>query len=196
MPRNSLDAIMNSLPSPLPAQRKQPVNAVDMTEEDVLQSIISADIPLILTVGLGDWNRDKFAQRVQQAMGKKMLMLSADDHFVTDGNYKFDPSQLILAHRQCQGSVRNALYSGKTVMVTNTHCRVEHIKTYADFKYPFIVIQFLPDSVSSAIAKGIGNSKQIPTHVFQQVFNDMMTLQSSLNSDVFPKLHAAYTVRV
>ena len=196
MPLNSLDVIMGTM-SITPKETKSLVKPVDASEDDVIEALLASDsIKLILTVGLGDWKRDKFIRRVQSVMGKKVQVFSADDHFTTDRGYKFEPTQIGRAHQKCQGNTRNALLSGKTVFVSNTHCRVEHLQTYANFKYSFIVVQFMPENVASAIAQGIGNDKNIPSHVFQQVYNDMISMQPSLNNEVFARLHAVYTINV
>ena len=47
-------------------------------------------------------------------------MFAADDHFMIDGEYRFDPSKLPAAHAECQAWARSSLMRGASVVVHNT----------------------------------------------------------------------------
>ena len=82
----------------------------------------------------------------------------------------------------------------KVVFVANKNTIEDHIKMYAQWGYPFIVVKFVPSTPSNAIALGVGNVKQIPTSIFQAAYNEMNNLR--LNNTVFPKLRGVCTIKV
>lgn len=49
------------------------------------------------------------------------IFLEADQYFMKDGEYKFDPSQLSKAHQWCKDEVKKNLDNGKRVIVSNTY---------------------------------------------------------------------------
>ena len=54
--------------------------------------------------------------------GKFGTVRSADDFFMSDGVYNFDPSKIVDAHAACQKAVKNDLNSGDLAVVANTFC--------------------------------------------------------------------------
>ena len=48
---------------------------------------------------------------------------AADDYFMVDGEYKFDPSKLGEAHAQCQANVRKALEEKKATVESKASVR-------------------------------------------------------------------------
>lgn len=56
----------------------------------------------------------------------------ADDYFVTDEGYIFNPQELQKAHQKCQKDVRESLQLGLTVAVSNTSVQEWEVKTYED----------------------------------------------------------------
>jgi predicted kinase len=58
------------------------------------------------------------------------VIVSADDFFVTDGVYNFDPSELPEAHAQCQARALKALRAGRSVVVDNTNTQRWEMEPY------------------------------------------------------------------
>jgi hypothetical protein len=72
-------------------------------------------------------------------------VISADDHFVVDGEYKFDPTKLPEAHANCYNRTKNALERvcvelsapgfrtgfSTSVAVANVFALKEHVAPYA-----------------------------------------------------------------
>lgn len=52
------------------------------------------------------------------------LHLEADQHFVTNGVYRFDPSRLADAHAVVARDTLAALQAGRQVVIANTHVRL------------------------------------------------------------------------
>ncbi len=52
--------------------------------------------------------------------GPAWTRISADDHFMVDGEYCFDPSKLPAAHKECQDLCRGLLSTQTLVLVDNT----------------------------------------------------------------------------
>lgn len=60
-----------------------------------------------------------------------VVICSADDYFVVNGNYQFDPSQLPKAHSSCLRSFINALGDGcPSVVCDNTNTTAVEIAPY------------------------------------------------------------------
>ena len=57
-------------------------------------------------------------------------VFSADDYFVTEGVYNFDPSKLPQAHGDCQNRAFQALASGATCAVANTFTQRWELEPY------------------------------------------------------------------
>lgn len=55
----------------------------------------------------------------------------ADQYFVQNGEYQFDPTKLEQAHQQCKRNTWLALYEGMSVAVSNTSCADWEVETYA-----------------------------------------------------------------
>jgi uridine kinase len=55
----------------------------------------------------------------------------ADDYFIQNGEYQFDPTKLGQAHYQCERNTWLALYEGMSVAVSNTSCAEWEVETYA-----------------------------------------------------------------
>jgi uridine kinase len=58
-------------------------------------------------------------------------MYEADQYFVQNGEYQFDPTLLEDAHNQCKRNTWLALYEGMSVAVSNTSCTEWDVETYA-----------------------------------------------------------------
>ena len=59
-------------------------------------------------------------------------IVSADHHFIVDGEYRFDPSQLGLAHAKCMRTFLSHLISGDVshIIVDNTNITRDQIAPY------------------------------------------------------------------
>ncbi len=58
-------------------------------------------------------------------------MYEADQYFLQNGEYRFDPTQLEHAHYQCKRNTWLALYVGMSVAVSNTSCAEWEVEIYA-----------------------------------------------------------------
>ena len=111
-----------------------------------------------------------------------------------EGNYEFQPSMLTKAHQKCQGDTFTALQKGKVVVVANTNVETSHIRMYEAYRTKFLLIKFQPVNVSAAISRGIGNDKNIPTKVFNDIYNKIINLK--INRQDFTLLESVITVLV
>jgi predicted kinase len=74
----------------------------------------------VLTIirGLPGSGKTTKARKAQERFGAALV--SADDYFERDGEYRFNPAQLPAAHAACQAEARRFLASGRDVIVHNT----------------------------------------------------------------------------
>jgi uridine kinase len=57
-------------------------------------------------------------------------VFEADEYFVQNGVYQFDPTLLEQAHQQCKRNTWLALYEGMSVAVSNTSCAEWEVESY------------------------------------------------------------------
>jgi uridine kinase len=57
-------------------------------------------------------------------------IFEADEYFVQNGVYQFDPTLLEQAHQQCKRNTWLALYEGMSVAVSNTSCAEWEVESY------------------------------------------------------------------
>lgn len=112
------------------------------------------NVKLIITVGLGDWQRDVFIRLLKHKIGR-FKVHAADDYFVKSGVYEFCKEDLTRAHVECHSNVLESLNQGYTVLVANTNSRMEHIYTYAQIRQ-CVVVQFKPIDLYTAGALEAG----------------------------------------
>jgi predicted kinase len=72
--------------------------------------------------GLPGSGKSTLAQRLAAEHG--FLHLEADQHFVVNGQYQFDPARAADAHAVVARDALAALQSGRRVVVANTHVRL------------------------------------------------------------------------
>ena len=61
---------------------------------------------------------------LQMAASRGFLHLEADQHFVKNGVYRFDPARVADAHAVVARDTLTALQAGRQVVVANTHVRL------------------------------------------------------------------------
>ena len=76
----------------------------------------------IVLRGLPGSGKSTFAKRLAAEHG--YLHLEADQHFMVNGTYRFDPPRLADAHAVVARDVLAALQAGQRVVVANTHVRL------------------------------------------------------------------------
>lgn len=62
---------------------------------------------------------------------KNLVVCSADNYFIKDGVYNFNPSGLSAAHQQCEFEAQIALSKGLNVVIDNTSTKFSSIEIYA-----------------------------------------------------------------
>ena len=109
---------------------------------------------------------------------------AADDYFMVDGEYRFDPSKLGEAHNQCARNVKSALLDGEaaiksgvtsfSVAVCNTFsCRWEYepyITMARKVGARFYLIDLF-DGATPFEELFARNAHGVPRHVFDNMYN-------------------------
>lgn len=62
--------------------------------------------------------------------GLSAIKIEADDFFIKDGKYNWNPKLIGMAHKWCQDNVRKALHLYDVVVVANTSLSLTDVKTY------------------------------------------------------------------
>ena len=110
------------------------------------------------------------------------LSFAADDYFMVDGEYRFDPSKLGEAHNQCARNVKNALkpqgryspYDETRVAVCNTFSRRWEYEPYVSLAKKvgarYFVIDLF-DNCTSLDELFDRNVHGVPRHVFKAMYD-------------------------
>ena len=85
---------------------------------------------LFIVRGLPGSGKSTFAREMKALSPKTVEHFEADMFFEKDGEYGFRPELLPVAHNWCRNAVDDALFSGKTVFVTNTFTQQWEIEPY------------------------------------------------------------------
>lgn len=94
---------------------------------------------LILVRGLPGSGKSTFAKSLL-ARNPSMKHFEADMYFSRDGEYKFDPTKLRVAHQWCWEATCEAMLEGQDVVVTNTFTQLWELDRYLNFRHRFEVI--------------------------------------------------------
>lgn len=76
----------------------------------------------VILRGLPGSGKSTLAARLATECG--FLHLEADQHFVVDGRYQFDPARVADAHAVVARDALDAMQVGRRVVVANTHVRL------------------------------------------------------------------------
>ena len=92
--------------------------------------------------------KSTFADYISELSDGNTIICSADDYFITNGKYLFDPRNLGKAHFECQRKFLNALSRKESlIIVSNTNSKESEFKYYEeaakDFGYTtfFLVLE-------------------------------------------------------
>jgi len=80
---------------------------------------------------------------------EKAPVCTADDFFMKDGEYKFNPKALGIAHKVCQDKCEKAMADGvKRVIVANTSTTEKEIKPYMNMakKYGYMTFSLIVEN--------------------------------------------------
>ena len=86
---------------------------------------------LYIVRGAADSNRDQIAK--QLVVEHNGVQIEADDYFVADGVYTFNPFKLEQAHQWCLNQVKMHLRAGRNVILSNTSTELWEFKPYMEY---------------------------------------------------------------
>lgn len=90
--------------------------------------LVPAALPrLVLIRGLPGSGKSTMAAELERA---GYVHLEADQFFMRDGRYEFDGSRVKDAHAWCRAQARQALESGRRVVVANTFTLLSEMEPY------------------------------------------------------------------
>ena len=83
---------------------------------------LEIDFECVIVRGLPGSGKSTLAARL--ATEHRYLHLEADQHFVVDGVYRFDPARVADAHAVVARDALDAMQASRRVVVANTHVRL------------------------------------------------------------------------
>ena len=103
------------------------------------------------------------------------IIVSADDYFMSDGNYIFEPTKLGAAHASCFYWFMQCLFNGKNVIVDNTNTQKWEYRNYETLAKHFgyevsIVVMGCKDMFY--LVKFHGRQKHgVPMEIMEKMFD-------------------------
>ena len=112
-----------------------PYSLIDLiTKEETMNYINGHKKSLILVRGVSGSGKSTFAGEFLKAS----FLISTDDFFMDEGEYKFNPEHLVANHQRCIDSVesemkfRETVAESTTIVVHNTFTRKWEMQPYID----------------------------------------------------------------
>ncbi len=125
----------------------------------------------IMTVMRGVSGSGKSTTAHALATRVRAHVVSADDYFMIQGEYVFDPSKIVEAHMDCQRRVREVCEHGLPVVVDNTNTQRWELQPYFDlaarYGYNVVVVSVETDLSDEALAQR--NKHGVPLVAIQRM---------------------------
>lgn len=137
---------------------------------------------LILMQGVPGSGKTTVAKALQ-AKNKNLLILSADDEFMTADGYVFDGTRLKEVHEITQRKAREAFMSGFLVLVDNCNARNVHVTPYLNMlkrNETAVVVNMRAKSHSEAMLFAQRSPHSPPDHTVTSIYDSMEQIQSAI----------------
>lgn len=103
---------------------------------------MNLDKVFIILRGVPGCGKSSLAELLADMGDNVGTICTADDYFVVNGEYKFEPSKLGEAHEVCKNKAMEAMANGeRRIILANTNCRKKDLTTYKTLakKYNYTV---------------------------------------------------------
>ena len=137
---------------------------------------------LLLMQGVPGSGKSTVARALQDK-NKSLVVVCADDEFVTSEGYKFDATRLREVHEMTQAKARKALAHGSIVLVDNCNTKSMHAIPYLNMlkKGESAVVLYLhAGSRMDALRFGARSEHKPPDHTVVNAYEGMERIESSL----------------
>lgn len=128
---------------------------------------------LILVRGASGSGKSTYAKKLSKSLGYKVY--ETDDFFIKNGEYKFDGSKIVEAHKWNQNRTINSLVNGESIIVANTFTRRFEIDPYIkmanDLNIPYTIYR------SNARYKNVHN---VPDSIVQNMIDRMEDIDGEI----------------
>lgn len=125
---------------------------------------------LIILRGLPGSGKSTVAELLSE--NGKYPVCTADDFFMKDGEYKFNPAQLGLAHGWCQKKAGEAMRRGdEKIIIANTNTTEREFKPYVEIaeEYGYMVICLVVENRHSG--KNVHNVPEDRIQIMKERFD-------------------------
>lgn len=89
---------------------------------------------LIILRGLPGAGKSTFARKLRERGDDGWFVVSADDFFIINGEYKYNKNFIRHAHEYCRAKTVQLLLSGRSVIVDNTNTQIREMEPYFSLK--------------------------------------------------------------
>lgn len=133
---------------------------------------------LTILRGIAGCGKSTLANRMKSE-DPNIVICSADDYWIKNGQYVFEAANLGKAHYVCLLKATRAIESGKDVIIDNTNLSLSDFKKYIDLaeanSYSVKIITVSYNSLDEAAAHRDGRSdgKNIPKERIQEMYNKL-----------------------
>ena len=138
---------------------------------------------LYLIRGVPGSGKSTLARIIQGSSINIMAHYEADQYFMENGQYNFNPAYLRQAHLQCFRNTKAALESGRSVVVANTFTTKKEMREYFELAKEFSVRPLVITCNS-----GLKSVHNVPEEAMERMIARFdNTAQDELFNEYFPK---------
>lgn len=137
---------------------------------------------LYITCAASGSGKSTYAKKLKDE-NPNLVVCSADNYFIKDGVYTFNPSGLGAAHQQCEFEAQVGMAKGLETIVDNTNTQWKSIEIYIrlaaiyGYSVKFIIFDVPKEKIPVLVAR---NAHGVPEKAVQRQWDGVQELKKTL----------------
>lgn len=146
---------------------------------------------LYITCAASGSGKSTYAKKLKDE-NPNLVVCSADNYFIKDGVYTFNPSGLGAAHQQCEFEAQVGMAKGLETIVDNTNTQWKSIEIYIrlaaiyGYSVKFIIFDVPKEKIPVLVAR---NAHGVPEKAVQRQWDGVQELKKTLKKHMTSRFH-------